>query len=373
MKTLINKNNFTKKKLLFCSYDLCLGGIETSLINLLKNINYKKYDVTLLLENKSGDLLNKLPKNIKIIEYKTSKNKNIIIRKTINLIKRFHYYFKYKNYYDFSCCYATYSLPCNIISRISSKNNSIYIHSNYYELFKHDKSKTIAFFTKRNITKFKSIIFVSNESKKDLCKLLDGISNKSKVINNLTDQDYILEESKKDIKEEHPKNKTLFCFIGRLENDSKNFIRMINSFKNVSGSFELWIIGDGKDKNFLHELIKKNNLDDKIKLLGKKINPFPYIKLADYIVLTSDYEGFPVIYTESIILKTPIISTIDVTDDYININNHGIVVSKNEDLITDKINYAIKNKIKIKSLDFNTINKEKMKKLEKIMDGEDND
>ena len=43
-----------KKKLLFCSFDLNIGGIETALINLLNNMDYGKYDVDLILEKKEG-------------------------------------------------------------------------------------------------------------------------------------------------------------------------------------------------------------------------------------------------------------------------------------------------------------------------------
>ena len=46
-----------KKRLIFFSYSLCIGGIETALVNLLNKINYDKYDVTLILIKKEGELL----------------------------------------------------------------------------------------------------------------------------------------------------------------------------------------------------------------------------------------------------------------------------------------------------------------------------
>ena len=82
---------------------MTIGGIETAQINLLNNINYNKYNVTLILEEKKGELLNKVNKNVIIKELKVSNNKNIFIRKITNYIRKLIY--KIYNYhkYDFSC------------------------------------------------------------------------------------------------------------------------------------------------------------------------------------------------------------------------------------------------------------------------------
>ena len=62
--------------------------------------------------------------------------------------------------------------------------------------------------------------------------------------------------------------------------------------------------------------------------VGQKKNPYPYIGLADYIILTSDYEGFPVTYLEAITLNKKILTTIDVSDDSINIGkDYATIIS----------------------------------------------
>ena len=48
---------------------------------------------------------------------------------------------------------------------------------------------------------------------------------------------------------------------------------------------------------------KKLKIENQVTFFGQKINPYPYMQEADYIILTSDYEGFPVIYLESLILN----------------------------------------------------------------------
>lgn len=373
LKLFLERTN-NKKSLLFCSYDLNMGGIETSLINLLKNIDYNKYNVTLMLEKNQGILIDKLPKEVKVFQYKVSENKNVFIRKIINLIKKIIYIiFKYKTY-DFSCCYATYSLPCNMIARLSSNNSILYIHSNYYMAFNKDINKVNQFFNIRHLNNFRKIIFVSNEAKDDLCNIYKDIAHKSIVINNFVDSKSIIELSNEKIDMEKPKNKTLFVFVGRLDESSKKVSRMIKMFKILKEkkkNIELWIIGDGKDYKIIDNLIKEYKLSKYIKLVGEKINPYPYISNADYIILTSDYEGFPVIYNEAIILNKKIITTINVSDDYIVIpNNFGYIVSKDEKEMSEQINEILNNdNLKMKNLDFNEINKNRIKKLEKIFEG----
>ena len=60
-------------------------------------------------------------------------------------------------------------------------------------------------------------------------------------------------------------------------------------------------------------MVKEYGLEDKIIFLGKKQNPYPYFKIADSLILTSEYEGFPVVYLEAMLLELPIITT-DVSD-----------------------------------------------------------
>ena len=46
--------------------------------------------------------------------------------------------------------------------------------------------------------------------------------------------------------------------------------------------------------------------------------------------MTSDYEGFPVVYVEASMFNLPVITTIDVTDEYINVKNIGVLVEKDD-------------------------------------------
>ena len=212
-----------------------------------------------------------------------------IIRKEINFIRKLNFAILNYHNFDFSCCYATYSLSANKVALISSTNNSIYVHSNYNYIYKKE-SEFKAFFNCRNISSFRKIIFVANEAEKDFVKIYPELKNKCLVLNNFINPDKMLKLSTEKISEEHPKNKKLFVFIGRLDDSSKKVSRAINLVKNLS-DVNLLIVGDGPDKKMYEDLVKENNLSKKITFVGQKTNPYPYIKIADYIILTSDYEG----------------------------------------------------------------------------------
>lgn len=357
-----------KKTLLFTAYDLNIGGIESALVNLVNQIDKDKYNVCIILEKKEGIFLDKVNKDINILEYKVSNHKNKIFRKITNYTKRILFtIFNYNNY-DFSCCYATYSYSANKLAKIASKNNSIYIHSNYKYVYKTEK-EVKEFFDSRKLEEFKHIIFVSNESRNDYLNYYENLKDKTLVFNNFINVDQIIKKSTGKIDINKKKNSKLFVFVGRLDDSSKKLKRAINIVKNIE-NINLWIVGDGPDKNLYENFVIKNKLSNRVVFLGKKENPYPYMQQADYIILTSEYEGFPVVYLESIVLNKKLITTIPVSDDILTIgNNYGYVISKNEKQMIEEVKNILRENKKNKKINLKEIQQERMKKLEKVFDG----
>lgn len=363
---ILNTSKREKKDLLFTSVHLDIGGIETALINLLNRIDYKKYNATVILEEKRGILLERVNKKAKVKELKVSNHSNVIIRKTINLLRKTWFNILYYNNYDFSCCYAPYSYSGNKLSLCASKNNSIYIHSNYKNIYK-DSEDIYKFFNTRKVSEFRNIFIVSNESKKAFLEFYKELEPKCKVINNFIDSELIKKKAKEKINISKTKNK-LLVFVGRLEDHSKKLTRALNLIKEIN-KLDLWIIGDGPDRNIYEKYVEENNLSKKVTFLGKKENPYPYMKEADYVILTSDYEGFPVTYLEAIVLEKPIITTIDVSDDQLNIGkDYATIISKKEEEMVKQVNKILEKKPKIKKVNFENIQDIRMKNLERIFD-----
>ena len=87
---------------------------------------------------------------------------------------------------------------------------------------------------------------------------------------------------------------------------------------------------------------------------------------ADYVILTSDYEGFPVVYLESILLDKNIITTIPTSDDKIEIRDYAYIVPKDEKEMVKEVKKIIKKPSSKKSINLNELFDERMIRLERI-------
>lgn len=297
------------KKLLFTAYSLGLGGIEKALVNLLNRLDYKKYDVTLILEKKEGIFLEQIPKEVKVLEYKISDNKIVILRKIYNRLKLLKWQSQLKNKYDFSCSFCTYSIPGAYLALAASSNNALWMHGNYYILY---KEKMVNFLDGIMAKKFKKIVFVSQENKRDVCAHYEGIEDKAMVCNNYIDGENILTKAQEKVDYVKQDGVPLFVNVGRHDEQQKKLSRIIEAsarLKKEKYKFKILFIGDGPDTERYKEQVKEANLSDNILFLGRKSNPYPYYKMSDAVLLASDYEGFPVVFLEAMIMNKVILST----------------------------------------------------------------
>ena len=355
------------KEILVSAYSLDVGGIETALITLLKNIHLK-YKITLVLEKKQGLFLNQVPEDIKIITYKPNDNKVTILRKICNFIKQQLFKIKYKNKFDFSICFATYSYSASFVSRIASKNSILWVHNDYMSFYNNDVNKYKEFFSKLKIADLKKIVFVSENDKNIFLKYFQEYQNKCIQCNNLIDYEKIKEKAKEDVKDFKVKeNITTFINIGRHDEKQKKLSRIINATKRLNKEgyiFRVIFVGNGPDTERYKEQAK--DLQN-IEFLGAKKNPYPYLKNSDCLLMSSDFEGYPVVFIESLILGKTIITT-DVSDSKKDIKDKfGLVVDKSEDGIYNGMKEYLEKGFSTKTFNPKEFNEDILKKLEEIM------
>ena len=365
------------KKLLFGAYSLDLGGIEKALVILVNTLQEKGYDITLVLEKKQGIFLNEINPQIKIIEYTPSNSQNTIKRKLTNLFKRIKFTLKYKNKFDFSACFATYSLPASFVARIASQNCYLWGHADYLTLFDNNEEQMKEFFIERDYDKFKKVIFVSEEGKQSFIKVFPQMKERTIVCNNLIDAKKIIKMSEQKLTDEETKKirnnedskTTIFINVGRHEEKQKKLSRLIDAaslLKKDNLNFKIIFIGDGPQTDEYKKQVKEKQLEDNILFLGRKQNPYPYFKISDCVVLTSDYEGYPVVFLESYILEKPIITT--KVSDYKEVENkHGYVTEKDTTDIYKKMKLFITNGFeKTEKFNYEKYNTEIIQKIEKL-------
>lgn len=114
------------------------------------------------------------------------------------------------------------------------------------------------------------------------------------------------------------KNIPIFIAVGRFH-EAKDYPNLINAFKifmervihnnDYSNVPLLLIVGDGELKNEVESLIKSFNLNNNIKLLGRRNDIPDLLNLADYFILSSKYEGLPTVIMEAMACETFVIST----------------------------------------------------------------
>jgi glycosyltransferase involved in cell wall biosynthesis len=127
----------------------------------------------------------------------------------------------------------------------------------------------------------------------------------------------------------------------------KGFDRLIKVVKRLNDEnldFDLWIVGEGADREKLERYIKENNLKN-VTLLGLQSNPYKYISKADLLVCSSRYEGFNLTVAEGLILERPVLSTnctgpTEILDD----GKYGMIVENSEDGLFEGLKKLIQDK-----------------------------
>ncbi|XCI75387.1 MAG: glycosyltransferase [Flavobacteriales bacterium] len=300
------------------------GGSEKSLIFLLKNINHSKYEVDLLLNCKTGPYLNDLPKEVKLY-YLIKGDEFLSSTLWIRSIQKTYYFFKGRIFERFLLIYFwtlrnknydveiafTENMAIGLVRSPLKSKKLAWVHidleekANYNMITEREKELTLSCLNKMN-----TIIVVSKQCRDVLFSLSPELMHKTHMIYNPIDIDELIRQSNEfHLEEKHGKIKLLA--MGRLVLQ-KGFDRLINvchKLRKQGFDFELCILGEGPDRNKLSDQIRALELDDIVKLVGYKINPYPYVRAADIFVMSSRYESMSYVVLEALILNKPIIST----------------------------------------------------------------
>ncbi|MFC4721531.1 glycosyltransferase [Geojedonia litorea] len=160
------------------------------------------------------------------------------------------------------------------------------------------------------------------------------------TIHSPVDINYIVEQYKK----EEVKFKEKFVIaVGRLD-PIKQFDKLIEAYKNSilpEKNISLIILGNGPQKKMLNEIVNKLNLQENVRLIEFRENPFKYIRKAEFLILSSKGEGFPRVLLESLACETPVIAfdCKSGPSEIINHNQNGLLVeNQNFTALTMAIN-----------------------------------
>jgi len=313
------------KSILISTHSMEMGGIETALIGLLKALCATgQYQITLCLEDKSGEFLNQIPEGVKIITFAATKIKLINAKNQAKFRK------EHGNKYDLSICYATYSLPCSFAARTASEMSVLWVHNDYLTFYNNDAYLYKKFFRDVGIDDYKKVVFVSEKDRTNFMKLMPEQAYKAIRCNNLIDYVKIYNLAKQQQNEIQPENIPTFIVVSRMDEPQKKITRIIEATRRLDHEgyrFRVFVVGGGP---YLEEY--KNNSSNlfNLQFLGGKENPYPYMVAGHCLLMSSEYEGYPMVWLEALTLGKPIVTT-DVSDAKTDIEGkYGIVVEKSE-------------------------------------------
>jgi len=299
-----------KIKLIFFHPYSYIGGADNSLYRLIKNLDLNKFSITFVSLNKSY-LKNILSK--KILFKTITVNRSIYaIPKLRIIIKDCHNSKKFQkiilisnqNFANIISSFSTLYIP--FIKKIFIDRNhldELNFHKNFKEKFKKKIIKFLIWFTYSNAD---IVVGVSKKLSNDLANFIKRkvktiyspsfdktIIQKSKTAVKLSNKfRYIINISRFSKRKDHETTLKAFCIIQkRLTN-----VRLI-------------LIGYGAERKNIFSLAKHLRIYNKIIIINKTLNPYPYIRRSSLLILTSIYEGFPNVLVESITIGTPVIST----------------------------------------------------------------
>lgn len=362
-------------KILIVTNHMKVGGIQKSLLELLKALSScPEYDVSLFCCKAQGDFLSQIPENIKILpENAYAQATEMALAECKKLGKR---YYVFRMISSFWSKYFTKALPsavlCKLIGKIGEKYDIAISYSQPIEdhefcnltneialrCFRADRKITFVHCdfgsyggnTKRNrrlYRKFDRIAAVSDSVGKRFGEIIPEVSEKIQTVYNFCDCGEI--EKLAEIDPPVYTKKTIVT-VARLSKE-KGILRCIPVFdrlKKDGYDFEWHIVGGGPLKSAIEEEIARYSLEQDIILEGEQLNPYRYVKNADYFLLPSFHEAAPMVFDESVTLGVPVLTTSTLSAvEMIENRGCGLVCESSDEAIYAMLHRAISSNEKI--------------------------
>ena len=331
-----------KKKILFIMPSMFIGGAERSLLGLFEVIDYEKYDVSLFLYRHEGEFLSYIPEQVHLLppmkEYGTF---DVPIRSLLfsrrwmfglarlisKLALKLHclisgekkgvwmsmqYTARYllpllpeiPGEYDLGVMFLGVADP--LIHKVKAKKKVTWCHTDYDTLYPNKGMD------RKTYEAVDHVVFVSDACREKMTRFYPALTDKTRVIENILGEKLLLQQAEVPVKD-MPRldDGYRLLSIGRFS-EAKNFDNVPNICKSLldAGLHVKWyLIGYGGDEELIRQKILEAGMEEHVILLGKKENPYPYIKACDLYVQPSRYEGKCVTVREAQTLGKPVVIT----------------------------------------------------------------
>lgn len=330
------------KKVLIIMPSMFIGGAERSLLGLLENLDYEKVEVDLFLYRHEGEFLKFIPQQVHILpEIKSYRTFDTSIKSLLfsgqfqfalariasKIAMRVHcirthekpgvwmsmqYTSRFlqallpeiNGEYDLGIMYL--GVADTLIHKVHAKQRLTWNHTDYDTLF---PNKKMDLETYHSVDR---VVSVSESCTEKVKLFYPQLSLKAITIENSLARRFIMEQASLPIDDSRwCGGEYTLLSIGRYC-EAKNFDnvpRICRLLLEKGLSIKWYLIGYGGDEQLIKRKIKEEKMEEAVILLGKKENPYPYIRACDLYVQPSRYEGKCVTVREAQMIGKPVVIT----------------------------------------------------------------
>lgn len=333
-----------KPRIIILMHYMELGGAEMALLGLLGALDPERVDVDLFIYSHQGPLMKFIPEWINLLPEVTAYS--VIERPITEAIKKRQFgvatgrliaKFKHRHYVkksnitgddaslfsfigkvlcnflptisadtEYDLC-LSFLIPHNFgLNKVRAKKRVAWIHTDYTRMYVNTDLELDVW------NAYDAIASISDDVTQSFLKVFPSLESKIIKIENILPESYVLSKAdESDVSGELTGSVKLLS-IGRFCT-AKNYDNVPDIAQRIKESgirdFRWYIIGFGGSEDLIRSKIKESGMENHVIILGKKDNPYPYIKACDIYVQPSRYEGKSITVREAQILGKPVVVT----------------------------------------------------------------
>lgn len=334
------------KKVLFVINTLGCAGAEMALIELLKSLDEKEYELSLYVLMGQGEMIDKIPENVKLLndhyckDSVLSKQGKQAMMKTVwssfwengNVFGKFAYIVRtfsamrrtgkfqpdkilwrvisdgsprFEETYDLAVAYLEGGSTYYVADHVKAKKKAVFIHIDY------ESSGYTKGMDRNCFDKIDRIFTVSDEVKKHFLNVYPKYQDKVKVFHNIINQDEIRRKAEEGTGFEDHFDGVRLLTVGRLTYQKAYDIAIdaMKLIKDRGYKVRWYILGEGSERPALEKKVKELGLEKEFLMPGAASDPFPYYKQADIYVHATRFEGKSIAIQEAQTLGCAIIAS----------------------------------------------------------------
>ena len=334
------------KKVLFVINTLGCAGAETALIELLKSLDEKEYELSLYVLMGQGEMIDKISENVKLLndhyckDSVLSKQGKHAMMKTVwhsfwkngDVFGKFAYIVRtfsamrrtgkfqpdkilwrvisdgsprFEETYDLAVAYLEGGSTYYVADHVKAKKKAAFIHIDY------ESSGYTRGMDRNCFDKMDRIFTVSDEVKKHFLNVYPKYQDKVKVFHNIINQDEIRRKAGEETGFEDHFDGVRLLTVGRLTYQKAYDIAIdaMKLIKDRGYKVRWYILGEGSERPALEKKVKELGLEKEFLMPGAASDPFPYYKQADIYVHATRFEGKSIAIQEAQTLGCAIIAS----------------------------------------------------------------